>query len=79
MSGFTFFVTPCPSCGRSSKIALDYLGKQVRCRHCSRVFLASDKHSESEAMNDPVNYWINFSEQEIDQKFTEKFESRLPR
>ena len=79
MSGFTYFVNPCPACGRSSRIALEYLGKQVRCRHCSRVFTATDPHADSESQNDPVNYWINFTEQQIDDRFQEKFESRLPR
>ena len=79
MTGFSFFVKPCPACGRSSRIALAYLGKPVRCKHCSRVFTADDSDSQSESMNDPVDYWINFSEMEIDQRFAQKFESRLPR
>lgn len=79
MSGFTYFVNPCPACGRSSQIAVAYLGKQVRCRHCSRVFTAKDPQANPESLNDPVNYWINFTEQQIDQSSHEGFDSRLPR
>ena len=42
MSGSTFFVKPCPACGRSAQILLNYLGKQVCCKHCGREFAASD-------------------------------------
>jgi hypothetical protein len=79
MSGFTFFVKPCPACGRNTRIALAYLGKQVRCRHCSRIYNAADPEAQSEALNDPVEFWMNFSDLEIDRRFSEKFESRLPR
>ncbi len=79
MSGFTYFVTPCPACGRSSQIALAYLGKAVRCRHCSRVFDAIDTQSQPESLNDPVNYWINFTDSPIVQSLDDNFDSRLPR
>lgn len=79
MPGFTFFVKPCPACGRNSKIAIAYLGREVRCRHCSRVFQATDSHGESESLNDPVDYWIKFTDHELDQPTKEDFEPRLPR
>ncbi|MCH2180122.1 MAG: hypothetical protein MK106_15095 [Mariniblastus sp.] len=62
MSGSNFFVKPCPACGRSARISLDYLGKMVCCKHCGREFLANDPENESAAELDPVNYWINFTE-----------------
>lgn len=79
MTGFSFFVKPCPACGRGSRIALSYLGKSVSCRHCSCVFMANDTESQSEAMNDTIDYWINFSETETSDTCSEKFEPRLPR
>lgn len=79
MTGFTFFVKPCPACGRNSKIAVAYLGRQVRCRHCFRVFTASDSHGESESLNDPVEYWINFTDHDHDLTTEKDFEPRLPR
>ena len=75
-----FFVRPCPSCGRSSQIAIDYLGMDVRCRHCTRVFVARDVNGQSEAMNDPVSYWLNFSDSVDTNSPDEPFESyRIPR
>ena len=75
-----FFVRPCPSCGRSSQIAIDYLGMDVRCRHCTRVFVAYDVESESAAMNDPVSYWLNFTEPSTIDSQDEPFEpNRHPR
>ena len=62
MTGLTFFVKPCPACGRNSQIALAYLGQEVRCRHCSRVFTANDSQAKSESLNDPISFWINFTE-----------------
>ena len=64
MSGSTYFVKPCPACGRSTQIHLNYLGKQVCCKHCGREFVASDPENESAAELDPVNYWISFTETE---------------
>ena len=60
-NGVRFFVKPCPSCGRNSKICLSYLGKEVRCRHCLRVFLADDASGRSEAMNDPIGDWARLT------------------
>lgn len=79
MTGFTFFVKPCPTCGRNSKIAIAYLGRQVRCRHCLREFTATDSHGESESLNDPVEYWINFTDHDLDLTNEQDFEPRLPR
>ena len=80
MSGLNFFVRPCPACGRSSQIALDYLGKQVRCRHCSRVFLADDAQGKSESLNDPVSFWIRFTDRGDACRCDNSFESnRHPR
>ena len=75
-----FFVRPCPSCGRSSQIAIDYLGMDVRCRHCTKVFVASDVSGQSEALNDPVSYWLNFSDSAMTDLPDEPFEPhRIPR
>ncbi len=80
MTGFAYFIRPCPACGRKSQIALDYLGKQVRCKHCSRIFMADDSQAQSEALNDPVSYCLNFTSSEIDNRHLMQFDSRrLPR
>jgi hypothetical protein len=38
----TFFQQPCPACGRRLLIRVEYLGQEVRCRHCRRGFVARD-------------------------------------
>lgn len=65
MNGAPFFVRPCPSCGRSTQIRVDLLGRDVCCQHCRREFVASDPECESAALDDPVQYWINYTEHEF--------------
>lgn len=36
------FVRECPTCGRSLRIRVEYLGRQVMCQHCRGSFLARD-------------------------------------
>ena len=57
MNGATFFIRPCPACGRHARILLDYLGKQVCCRHCGREFTADDPESLSAAPDGPADFW----------------------
>lgn len=45
MSGGTYYVQECPTCGRSLQVRVKYLGKQVACQHCSAKFEASDPSS----------------------------------
>ncbi len=61
MNETIYFARSCPACGRTIQIKLSYLGKQVRCVHCSREFSATDEHAESASMDDPVQYWLNFT------------------
>ena len=65
MSGSPYFVRPCPSCGRSTQIRVDFLGRMVCCQHCRREFSATDPHNESAALDDPVQYWINYTEHNV--------------
>ena len=48
MSGATYFVQGCPTCGRRLQIRVDYLGKEVVCRHCAAKFEAFDSASGQE-------------------------------
>ncbi len=43
MPGRTYFYRPCPTCGRSVRIRVDYLGKLLICQHCRGQFVASDE------------------------------------
>ncbi len=42
MPSATYYIQPCPVCGRRLQIRVEYLGKQVSCRQCGGVFLAAD-------------------------------------
>ena len=39
----TFFVQPCPTCGRSLHIQVQYLGKTLNCQHCNGKLMASEE------------------------------------
>jgi len=41
MSRATFFIRDCPTCGRRLQIRVEYLGRQVKCKHCDAEFQAS--------------------------------------
>ncbi len=62
MNGTPFFNKPCPTCARMTQIKVSYLGRKVSCQHCGRNFVAADPDSQSAAIDDPVQYWINFTE-----------------
>lgn len=42
MSSATYFVRGCPICGRRVQIRVTDLGKEVRCRHCTGEFVATE-------------------------------------
>lgn len=42
MSKATYYVQECPTCGRRLQVRVEYLGRQVVCRHCSGKFFAED-------------------------------------
>lgn len=42
MPSGAYFIRNCPTCGRSLEIRVEYLGKRLKCRHCSAEFLAAD-------------------------------------
>jgi hypothetical protein len=37
-----YFLQECPTCGRSLRIRVEYLGRFVNCQHCRGAFVASD-------------------------------------
>ncbi len=43
----TYFVQECPTCGRSLQVSVEFLGRQVVCRHCGGRFEAQDDSSAS--------------------------------
>ncbi len=49
----TFFTRPCPTCGRTLQIRVQYLGRNLACQHCSGRFIAHDLESETAAVDSP--------------------------
>ena len=45
MSNSVYYTQECPTCGRSLRIRVGYLGKNVVCQHCEAHFLAVDPAS----------------------------------
>jgi len=40
----TFFLRPCPTCGRRLEIQIRHLGQTVLCPHCRAAFLATQEN-----------------------------------
>lgn len=43
MPSSVFYVQPCPACGRSLQVRVDYLGKGITCQHCEATFVAQQQ------------------------------------
>ncbi len=43
MANSVFYVQPCPACGRSLQVRVDYLGKGIACQHCQASFVAQQE------------------------------------
>jgi len=48
----THFVQQCPTCGRSLRVRVEYLGRQVTCQHCHGRLLACDPESPQHSLSD---------------------------
>jgi len=38
----TYFVQPCPTCGRRLQVKVEYMGLELACQHCSAKFISQD-------------------------------------
>ena len=38
----TYYLQPCPTCGRRLQIRIEYINRKVICYHCNASFVASD-------------------------------------
>jgi len=57
MSSTTFFVHECPTCGRTLRVRVVLLGRQVACPHCQARFIAYDPEVGEPADHDSGS-WI---------------------
>lgn len=63
MPRLPFFTTVCPHCSRKNEIEITRLGRQAQCERCDVSFVAEDADGRSAALEDPIQYWIHFTEQ----------------
>jgi hypothetical protein len=47
-----YYIQECPTCGRSLRVRVAYLGRQVACQHCDARFTAVDPASVLEDVSD---------------------------
>jgi hypothetical protein len=52
MSRNVYFYQPCPICGRSLQVRIEYLGRTVCCRHCRGEFRASPVNDRDQERSD---------------------------
>jgi hypothetical protein len=60
--GGLFFVASCDRCHRMIEKPIGELGCPTVCEHCGKTFLARDPDSQSAAINDPLRYWIDYTD-----------------
>ena len=65
MPNLPLFVTSCPACSRKCQLELRSLGRPTDCVFCGKSFQAEGPDSSSAALEDPLHYWINFTDHEI--------------
>ncbi|QDU76102.1 hypothetical protein Pan97_31470 [Bremerella volcania] len=54
MCKVTYFVQPCPTCGRKLQVKVEYLGLEVSCQHCGAGFISHDPDMISPPLTNPV-------------------------
>lgn len=62
MAQLPFFVSSCSCCRQKVEIPIIKLGRPTICQHCGGSFIAQDPHSQSAAIDDPLQYWIRFTD-----------------
>ncbi len=65
MSNSLFFLAKCSHCSRKNQLEIDQLGRLSVCNFCQTTFSATAPDSDSAALEDPLHYWINFTDHEI--------------
>jgi len=56
-----WFVALCPACSKRNQFEVTTLGRTSNCQFCDKQFKAVCADSSSAALNDPLDYWIEFT------------------
>ena len=62
MPNIPVFIVSCPGCAMKKQLSIDCLGRTTGCMRCGKEFIAEGADSHSAAIEDPVHYWINFTD-----------------
>ena len=62
-----YYAQKCPACRKASSFHVDLLGFEVSCIHCGKRYQARDEDQQSAAIEDPLNFWIHFTQHGIDE------------
>ena len=57
-----WFVAICPACSKRNQLEIQELGRKTGCQFCGKHFKAIGPDSFSAALNDPLDYWIEFTQ-----------------
>lgn len=76
MSLKPYFSQKCPSCHRRASIDVEQLGFAVLCKHCNGEFIAADHEQDSAALEDPMNFWTNFTQHDLENHPPHNFNRR---
>lgn len=58
----SYYAQKCPSCQKMLSIDVEMLGFSIVCCHCESEFTARDHAQSSAAMDDPMNFWVKFTD-----------------
>ncbi|MDE0938299.1 MAG: hypothetical protein OSA89_20525 [Mariniblastus sp.] len=77
MPNIPVFTVSCPGCALKKQLNIYCLGRNTGCLRCGKEFTANGADSHSAAIDDPVHYWINFTDHDFqDERRLELQESR---
>lgn len=66
MSLKPYYAQRCPCCQKFSSFEVELLGFEVCCQHCGHTHQARDDEQQSAAVEDPMNFWINFTSHDFE-------------
>ena len=75
MSGATFFVQECPTCGRQLEVRIEHLGRTLQCQHCHGQFETDPHATQGVPVGKPKANLLDRAEQLLSS--TEEPRSRL--
>lgn len=55
----TYFLQACPTCGRPTRVRVEWLGRHVRCAHCQATFVVRQPgETQAESLLVSAERWL---------------------